>query len=159
MTPLEDRVRREVPRCLGQVTATPAIAPSGYGCVVTVFNLSHKSMDTAVARVLGYPLSDYNPACKGHGDFISPLILRWPDGSEACGFDSNLHGYHGEMQASAKLRGEGPKKNLAAAHVVRAMNCQTRIYKWGAEPYELPASRCLPAIARTERISTRPRAA
>ncbi len=57
--------------------------------------------------MFGYLLGDYNPLCKNDPDFISPLTLRWSDGSELCVFDSDIHGYHGELHWSAKYRGVG----------------------------------------------------
>jgi hypothetical protein len=71
------------------------------------FSLGPKEMGDINAQVLGYPLQDYNPSCKNDTDFISPLTLRWSDDTESCVFDSDIHGYHGEMRSSAKLRGTG----------------------------------------------------
>jgi len=45
-------------------------------------------------------------------DFIGPLTLRWSDRSESCVFDRDIHGYHGEMDSSAKLRGSGAPREF-----------------------------------------------
>ena len=57
--------------------------------------------------MLGYPLKDYAPSPRDDHQFISPLSLRWPDGTESSVFDRDIHGYHGELHAPAKLRGSG----------------------------------------------------
>jgi hypothetical protein len=106
VTQLNEHVQRHLPRCLSAVTATPLpVDDAAY--VSTAFLLSQKTTGDTRAQVLGYPLSDYNPACSGDPDFISPLTLRWTDGNEDTVFDSDQHGYHGEMDASAKYHGEG----------------------------------------------------
>ncbi len=66
--------------------------------------------ESTVARILGFRLADYNPQCAGMTEFVSPLWLQWPDTTEVCVLDTKVHGYHGEMRASAKLRGKGQKK-------------------------------------------------
>ncbi|ABW25882.1 hypothetical protein AM1_0838 [Acaryochloris marina MBIC11017] len=64
---------------------------------------------------MGHPLVDYNPNCRDDSSFISPLYLKWFNGPEICVFDSQIHGYHGEMNASAKFRGSGlPKVYLCS---------------------------------------------
>ena len=66
-----------------------------------------------VAEILGYDLSDYNRDYDGPVEFISPLALRWKGLKEAgVLFDSDIHGYHGELRASAKLRGNGETKTF-----------------------------------------------
>ncbi len=81
-------------------------------CVSTAHRLSAKGTTNWAAEILGYPLSDYNTAVKDCRDFISPLTLRWPDGSETVVFDSEIHGYHGELNWSAKYRGQGQPQNF-----------------------------------------------
>lgn len=107
MTALNDHLRNATPRCIADVNATPSALMIGRECVATAFLLSQKGSGEAPAQILGFPLGDYNPACKGDPDFIGPLTLRWMDSSETCVFDSKIHGYHGEMDASAKYRGTG----------------------------------------------------
>lgn len=82
-------------------------------CIATAFTLSQKADTASNAQVLGYPLSDYNDACQGDPDFISPITLRWPDSTESLIFDSEIHGYHGEMESSAKFHGSGVPKAFA----------------------------------------------
>ena len=113
VTPLESVLRTKLPRCLSDVSATAVAPPDSRDCTVTAFSLSPKSSDDAIGQVLGYPLADYNPSCKDDPDFIGPLTLRWTDGTKSCVFDSDIHGYHGEMDSSAKLRGEGAAKAFA----------------------------------------------
>lgn len=110
MTPLESTLASKCPRCLNGVSATPTFPLDQRDCVVTAFSLAPKSGGDAACRVLGYPLADYNPNCKGNPDFVGPLTLRWNDDSESGVFDSDIHGYHGEMDSSAKIRGSGDAK-------------------------------------------------
>lgn len=107
MTPLETILKSHLPRCLAAVRASAATPVDHQYFSGTAFALSNKLNDDADARILGFPLSAYNPACKDDPDFISPLSLQWTDDSEACVFDSDVHGYHGEMDSSAKYRGSG----------------------------------------------------
>lgn len=113
MTPLESLLESKLPRCLAGVNATSVAAPERRDCAVTAFVLGPKTLGDDAAQVLGYPLGDYNPSCKDDPDFISPLTLHWSDGTESCVFDSEIHGYHGEMDSSAKLRGVGAPRAFA----------------------------------------------
>lgn len=85
--------------------------------MVIAFTLSSRLGGEKTCRVYGYPLADYNPNCKDDPDFVGPLSLRWADDSELCVFDSDIHGYHGEMGSSAKIRGIGNAK------LFRCLNC------------------------------------
>jgi hypothetical protein len=107
MTPLEMLLESKLPRCLDGVSVRATSPLDERDCVVTAFSLSSNSGSDATCRVLGYPLADYNPDCKDDPDFVGPLNLRWDDDSETCIFDSDIHGYHGEMNSSAKIRGDG----------------------------------------------------
>jgi hypothetical protein len=113
MTPLESVLKSKLPRCLDGINATAIDPPESRDCTATAFSLSPKSSGDVLAKVLGYPLGDYNPSCKNDPDFIGPLMLQWSDGSESCVFDSDIHGYHGEMDSSAKLRGSGSPRAFA----------------------------------------------
>ncbi len=63
---------------------------------------------SGVGQVLGHRLSRYNSEYQG-SEFVSPLFLKWEGESEPIPFfDSDVHGYHGEMDSSAKIRGDGP---------------------------------------------------
>jgi hypothetical protein len=97
------------PRCLAAVRATPIDLLEDRDSESVAFRLSsHSGRDSA--QVLGYKLSRYNQEFSGI-DFISPLFLQWVGESDAVEiFDSDLHGYHGEMDSSAKYRGEGPSE-------------------------------------------------
>lgn len=110
MTALESLLASKRPRCLDCVSATATSPLDKRDCVVTAFSLASKLGGDATCRVLGYPLADYDPDCQDESDFVSPLNLRWNDGSETCVFDSDIHGYHGEMDSSAKIRGQGSAK-------------------------------------------------
>ena len=107
MTELRNHVMKNVPRCIAGVNAVPSVVIDPRNCVVATFTLTRKHTSETAAQILGFPLADYNPACSKEPDFISPLILRWADGGEDVIFDSDIHGYHGEMQASAKFHGQG----------------------------------------------------
>jgi hypothetical protein len=107
MTPLESLLEARIPRCLDGVKVTAVDPPESRACTVTAFSLGPRAVGDMNAQVFGYLLGDYNPACQGNPDFIGPLTLRWSDGAESCVFDSDIHGYHGEMDSSAKFRGRG----------------------------------------------------
>lgn len=107
MTPLESLLQSARPRCLAGVLATTAAPVEARECVVVAFELAPRSGGDPTCRVLGYPLADYSPSCENDPDFVGPLSLRWADGSDTCVFDSDVHGYHGEMDSSAKIRGIG----------------------------------------------------
>jgi hypothetical protein len=113
MTPLESLLESKLPRCLAGVNAISVAAPEIRDCAVTAFVLGPKTLGEDAAQVLGYPLGDCNPSCKDDPDFTSPLTLHWSDGTESCVFDSEIHGYHGEMDSSAKLRGVGAPRAFA----------------------------------------------
>jgi hypothetical protein len=110
MTPLESLLASKRPRCLDGVYATTSSPLDDRDCLVTAFSLAPRSGGEATCRVLGYPLADYNPDCKDAPEFVAPLSLQWNDDSETCVFDSEIHGYHGEMDSSAKIRGNGNAK-------------------------------------------------
>lgn len=110
---LQRQVEKTIPRCLALVSAVPTALVEDHDCVATAFALSQKAGSAPKAQVLGYPLADYNSACKGDPDFIGPLTLRWSDSIESLVFDSEIHGYHGEMESSAKLHGSGSPKAFA----------------------------------------------
>lgn len=107
MLKLESLLKTELPRCLHEVDATSISPFNPSSTAAMAFSLKSYSDTASEAQVLGYPLADYNPSCVDDSSFISPLHLKWSNGSEACVFDSQIHGYHGEMDASAKLRGSG----------------------------------------------------
>lgn len=113
MDTLETIVNSCKPRCLSEVSATPTHAIQKSECISISYALSDPSTGSEFAKVLGHPLRDYNPEFSTDTDFISPLSVCWTDAIETVIFDSDIHGYHGEMEASAKLHGEGPKKAFA----------------------------------------------
>lgn len=109
MTDVVTHVRNNLPRCLTGVTATPLDGSiADRGPLGVVFSISKPEK----VRVLGYDLSEYNTDYAGPTEFISPLTLRAEDGTSACIFDSNIHGYNGEMDSSAKLRGTGDPREF-----------------------------------------------
>lgn len=110
MASLESILASKRPRCLSEVAASIAYPLEERDCAVVSFSLAPRSGGEAACRVLGYPLADYNPSCKGRTDFVSPLSLRWDDESEARVYDSDIHGYHGEMDSATKIRGTGNAK-------------------------------------------------
>jgi hypothetical protein len=63
--------------------------------------------------LLGHPLKGLNKKYDGPEIFVSPLAFR----CGACGktlelLDTERHGYHGELGASAKLRGQGRRSSF-----------------------------------------------
>ena len=110
MTTLESLVNLSVPRCLRGVHAARIEPFASRAYASAAFALS--SGDHTDAEVLGYPLSDYNPNCKDDPDFVGPLSLRWSPTASVVVFDSDIHGYHGEMESSAKIRGVGDPKTF-----------------------------------------------
>lgn len=109
MTDLVTHVRKNLPRCLTGVTATPLDGSiADRGPLTVVFSISKPDQ----VRVLGYDLSEYITDYTGPTEFISPLTLQGADGKSFCIFDSNIHGYNGEMHSSAKLRGTGDPREF-----------------------------------------------
>lgn len=103
-------VQAQPPRCLDLVTRAvddqhPSEDPDS-----VAFKISYQGH--ATCHVLGYDLADYNPEYQGPTEFVSPLTLQWPNGDATCIFDSERHGYHGELDSSAKIRGEGPPQRF-----------------------------------------------
>jgi hypothetical protein len=108
MSKLLDYCLKHTPRCLCAVRATPVPRIEDRQAVAIAFRLSHPSFGE-VGEIHGFDLRDYNSHYNGPTVFIS---IKWPNGISTIIFDSNLHGYHGEMQSSAKLRGEGQAKSF-----------------------------------------------
>ena len=107
MKDLRAHVLAHPPRCLADVLAAPAGLLEDRDMDSVAFRLTPHA-GPSLAQVLGHKLSRYNLDYDG-GEFISPLSLLWSGASApAPVFDSDVHGYHGEMESSAKLRGDGP---------------------------------------------------
>ena len=106
MTRLRDHVLGHIPRCLADVCTEPCPSIENYGSEWVAFRLS-SAAGSNVGEILGYDLRDYNREFDGSCEFISPLMIQWPDSPRAVIFDSHIHGYHGEMQSSANCRGAG----------------------------------------------------
>src|SRR5437016_5721921 len=106
MASLTDHVLTHTPRCLFNVVAASVELIEDRRCEGVAYQLRSKD-GHAVANVLGFSLSDYNRDYQGL-EFISPLYLSWTnDKKPVLIFDSAIHGYHGEMESAAKLRGNG----------------------------------------------------
>lgn len=104
MSNLRERLATNIPYCLSEITAN--LEESNPEQDIFRFSLSNGC--EKAARVLGYNLQDYNAAYEGNLSFISPITLEWRDSlHRTLIFDSHIHGYHGEMNGSAKLRGTG----------------------------------------------------
>lgn len=120
MPSLKKHLQKHVPRCLAGFAVSKARFPiderSDY---FAAYSLAQAGTKVNKAQVLGYSLADYNPACQGEPDFISPLSIRWPDGQQVLAFDSAVHGYHGELGSSAKLHGEGEPQVFACPNCKR----------------------------------------
>lgn len=95
-----------VPRCLAGVVATRAKVP-GFeepGCVG--YSLSGLHGETT-GRLLGFDLRSFNKKITDLR-LVPPLFVQWTEAEPAVLiFDSNIHGYHGELGASAVFRGSG----------------------------------------------------
>jgi len=93
-----------IPQCLSEITANLEESNSEHNTFRFILSNGYEKS----ARVSGYNLQDYNAAYEGNLLFISPITLEWRDSRHrTLVFDSNIHGYHGEMNDSAKLRGSG----------------------------------------------------
>ena len=112
MDELQGRLDSALPRCLDSVNCRRVEILERRVDFATAFQLSQPGSKAREAIVLGFPLRDLNPAYVDR-EFVSPLFLRWPDGKLALIFDSDIHGYHGEMDCSAKYRGEGVPAEFA----------------------------------------------
>ena len=106
MSEIADHVRLNPPRCLSDVEVEPVDGMLGdLSDDFVVFRVSKDGHTSCQVR--GYDLSDYNTGYDGPLQFISPLTLKWSHEPLICIFDSDIHGYHGELHSSAKLRGSG----------------------------------------------------
>jgi hypothetical protein len=106
MASLRDHVLAHPPRCLCNVVATSVALIEDRNCDAVAYQLTSKDGHT-VAKVLGFPLRDFNPGYRGL-EFVSPLYLSWDNGKKpVLVFDSDTHGYHGEMESAASYRGKG----------------------------------------------------
>ncbi|MEM7479282.1 MAG: hypothetical protein AAF483_30220 [Planctomycetota bacterium] len=106
MTEIVQHVRSHPPQCLDTVDASPIssiLVDRGPDAIC--FRLSRNSQEAC--SVHGYDLAEYISDHDGPLEFISPLSLLWPDRHSTKIFDSDIHGYHGEFDSSAKLRGSG----------------------------------------------------
>ncbi|MBX3472326.1 MAG: hypothetical protein KF878_36205 [Planctomycetes bacterium] len=111
----QQRLRKHVPKCLDQVQADllEASAAGEDGATHLIYEL-RGARDERHARVWGFDLGRLRGGV-GEGMFVSPIDLTWGDSSErARVFDSDLHGYHGELGCSAKVRGEGDPEEAFA---------------------------------------------
>ncbi|MEN4917727.1 hypothetical protein ABE485_03595 [Achromobacter spanius] len=111
--PTYDHVLAHPPRCLDAVRVTPAPAiEEDRGEVSVAFRL--QGLDGATTgEILGYDLRDYNEHVDGY-EFVSPLAVKWDGAADGVVvFDSDIHGYHGELDCSAKIRGEGAPQAFA----------------------------------------------
>lgn len=121
MSALRERAIKNTPRCLSQVNAQ--LEESDFDQDVVQYSLS-LSETNCIAWVFGYSLRNYNQEFKGELFFISPIILEWKEsGDRTLIFDSDVHGYHGEMGASAKLRGSGE------AAIFKCPECENEFFK------------------------------
>lgn len=105
--PTYDHVLSHPPRCLDGVRATPApLIEEDRGEVGVAFRL--QSLDGAqTGEIQGFDLRDYNEHVDDY-EFVSPLAVKWEGAADGVVvFDSDIHGYHGELDCSAKIRGEG----------------------------------------------------
>jgi hypothetical protein len=110
MNSLRDYVLAHIPRCIAGAVAAPADIIEDRKCDSVAFQLSLAGEEEA--QILGHALRKYNPDYDGD-EFISPLSLIWNRNSTpVLVFDSDIQGYHGEMQDSAKLRGEGESQTF-----------------------------------------------
>jgi hypothetical protein len=106
----------------------------GMGSVA--FLLSFRT-GSGVAQILGHRLSRYNFKYQGP-QFISPLFLKWEEESEPVPvFDSDIHGYHGEMDSSAKLRGDGPAEEFTCSACGRGAFSVSVQFDYGGGCYDL----------------------
>ena len=111
---LRQHVAAHTPRCLAGVRTERIPLIEDRGAESIALRLSGEANDE-VGEVLGYDLCDYNPSYDGPSEFISPLAIGWPNSPPTVIFDSDIHGYHGEIDSSAKLRGVGEPKRYKCA--------------------------------------------
>jgi hypothetical protein len=123
MPNLQDHVLMHVPRCLSAVRTTkaPLIEDRGAEAAVAFHLLSPSGDQTG--EIHGFDLRDYNPDYSGPCEFIGPLVIKWPNGQSNLIFDSDSHGYHGELQSSAKLRGDGEPRPFLCS------NCDAKTFQ------------------------------
>ncbi|KQZ99088.1 MAG: hypothetical protein ACN6O5_14505 [Achromobacter sp.] len=111
--PTYDHVLSHPPRCLDGVRTAPVpLLVEDRGEVAVAFRLLGAD-GAQTGEIFGFDLRDYNEHVQDY-EFVSPLAVKWdgaPDGVVV--FDSDIHGYHGELDCSAKIRGEGAAQAFA----------------------------------------------
>ena len=109
MRSIEQYVKEHRPRCLASLPWTTDASSRNSALDRIHFKLLEleDGVDTQ-CRVFGYDLRRLNERRTGDGTFVSPLFLhRARDPERTLILDTDVHGYHGELSSSAKLRGTG----------------------------------------------------
>jgi hypothetical protein len=118
------------PRCLGQFALGDPTIEDGE---TIRFRLSSATGESA-GTLFGYSLARLDSDYSGDLEFVSPLSVVWAGTDRpALLLDTNVHGYHGEMDASSKLRGEGePEAFVCSSCRGSQFRFEVRLHYWGA---------------------------
>ena len=100
-------VKKHRPRCIASLPWTIDESPGGSAVDRINFKLLPDGVDPE-CWVFGYDLRQLNERYTVDLTFVSPLYLqRTCDSEQSLILDTDVHGYHGELKSSAKLRGTG----------------------------------------------------
>jgi len=106
MSQITEHVTQNLPRCLASVDAFPINEMlDDRGADFVTFRLSNGG--TTDCRVVGHDLNFDDESHAGPLEYVSPITLEWTCGAKTQFFDSEVHGYHGEMGWSAKIHRVG----------------------------------------------------
>ena len=102
MQQIIEHVKRNLPRCLANVDASPISEMlDDRGADFVAFRLTLG--DTAFCSVIGQDLNFDNESYAGPLEYVSPITLEWKCGTRTLILDTEIHGYNGEMESSAKI--------------------------------------------------------
>jgi hypothetical protein len=106
MPQITEHVTQNIPRCLTNVDASPINDMlEDRGTDFVTFRLSNDGATDC--RVIGHDLNYDDESHAGPLEYVSPITLQWKCGSQTQIFDSEIHGYSGEMESSAKIHRVG----------------------------------------------------
>jgi hypothetical protein len=105
------QLRRTPPRCVRGLACEPTAAPErGARPDASAFRLACRCRGKK-GRVLGYSLAEYNREYDGPVQFIGPLGFACVKCRERTRIiDTDIHGWHGELDSSAVMRGSGRRE-------------------------------------------------
>lgn len=106
MQQITEHVKQNLPRCLANVDASSINEMlDDRGADFVTFRITNG--DATSCRVIGHDLNLDDDSYTGPLEYVSPITLEWSGGRKTQIFDSEIHGYNGEMESSAKIHRVG----------------------------------------------------